>query len=67
MRKYIGLLIVGFIMALGTVGSMFLLDILPIDSVPAFIGATLIFTVIYTGLGYILEFFLPEVKKCTNG
>lgn len=68
LRKYIGLLTVGFIMALGTTVSIILLfnEFLPINSVAEFVGATLIFTIVYAELGYALEFILTMPKEAQN-
>jgi len=68
LRKYIGLLVVGFIMAFGTTVSIALLfnDFLPINSVTDFLGVTLAFTLIYAELGYIIEFLLPMAKRAQN-
>jgi|Deesub1362B_J571_1020462.scaffolds.fasta_scaffold00059_69 hypothetical protein len=67
-RKYIGLLVVGFIMAFGTTVSIALLfnDFLPIKSVTDFLGAMLAFTIIYAELGYAIEFLLPMAKEAQN-
>ena len=65
LKKCIGLLVVGLIMALGTAVSVAMLfsDILPINSATDFLGATLAFTLIYAELGYALEFLLPGAKE----
>ncbi|KPU63891.1 hypothetical protein EP1X_01485 [Thermococcus sp. EP1] len=68
LRKYIGLLVVGFIMAFGTTVSIALLfnDFLPIKSATDFLGVMLAFTLIYTELGYAIEFLLPMAKGAQN-
>lgn len=65
LKKCIGLLVSGLILALGTAVSvaMLLSDVLPINSTIDFLGATLVFTLIYAELGYILEFLLPGAKE----
>lgn len=64
LKKGIGLLVVGFILALGTTMNIALLfnDILPVKSAADFLGVTLAFTLIYAELGYILEFLLPIAR-----
>ncbi|AEC52846.1 hypothetical protein PNA2_1932 [Pyrococcus sp. NA2] len=59
------MLVVGFIMALGTAVSVAMVfnGIFPINSVTDFLGATLAFTLIYAELGYVLEFLLPGAKE----
>ena len=68
LRKYIGLLVVGFIVAFGTTVSIALLfnDLLPINSAADFLGVTLAFTLIYAELGYTIEFLLPMAKGAQN-
>jgi len=68
LKKCIGLLVVGLILALGTVTSIAMVfnDVLPINSITDFIGATLVFTLIYAELGYILEFLLPGIKRAQS-
>ncbi|MDK2869049.1 MAG: hypothetical protein PWP39_284 [Pyrococcus sp.] len=64
LKKFIGLFVVGLIMALGTAISVVILfrDILPINSTTDFLGATLVFMLIYAELGYVLEFLLQGAK-----
>ncbi|HII67921.1 MAG TPA: hypothetical protein HA302_07975 [Thermococcaceae archaeon] len=68
LRKYIDLLVGGFIMAFGTTVSIALLfnDFLPINSLTDFLGVTLAFTLTYAELGYIIKFLLPMTKGAQN-
>ncbi len=66
LKKGIGLLMVGFILALGTLPGIVFFDLLPIKSATDFLGAVLVFTIIYAELGFAVEFLLPMAKEVQN-
>ncbi|AFK21797.1 hypothetical protein [Pyrococcus sp. ST04] len=65
LKKRLGIVVVAVVMGLSTSAAIALAfnDILPIESITDFLGASLGFSIMYLGLGELLEYQLPPSKQ----